>query len=87
MQLDPQAISQKRKMQMDILFKESDLKKNERLKSELEISIRELKLKESQIRSEMILKEIQLKKIEEAHMQLYNEIIKLKHQMNTFGHR
>lgn len=87
MQLDPQLQAQKKKMQMEILFKESDLKKNERLKVELEVVIRDLKHKESQLQAEMILKESQLKKAEEAHMQLQNEIIKLKHQMNAINYQ
>lgn len=84
--MDPQTQAQKRKMQTDIMFKEADLKKNERLKVEMEISIRDLKRKEAQIQAEMVQKESQLKKVEEINMQLQNEIIKLKHQMNTLGH-
>ena len=82
---DPQILADRKKIQLEILLKDSDLKKNMRSKIDVETALRDLKHKESLIQMEIISKESQLKKIEAEFMQLQNELIKLKHQMNSLG--
>jgi hypothetical protein len=84
--MDEQLISQKRKMQMEMLMKESDAKKMEREKATIETELRELKHKINLIQAEMTSKESLIKKIEGEELLLHNEIIKMKHQMNSLGH-
>lgn len=86
MQLDPQLLSQKKKMQVDIIMKESDIRKMERNKALVETELRDLKHKINLLEAEVATKESSLKKIESEHAVLYNEIVKLKHKMNTLGH-
>ena len=71
---------------MEILLKESDVKKFERVKVELEIALRDIKQKEAQLQADKASKESRLKRTEEDITQLRNEIIKLKRQMNMLGH-
>lgn len=85
MQLSPELLAQRKKMQMEIMLKDSDLKKNERGMLEAEIALRELKHKQAQIQAEFVLKENQLKKLSADHIQIQAELIKLKHQMNSLG--
>lgn len=86
MSIDPQILAERKKMQLEILLKESDLKKLERFKMQAETDIRDIKHKTDLLNAEMISKESQLKKIESEHMMLYNEIVKMKHKMNSLGH-
>ncbi|HOF42521.1 MAG TPA: hypothetical protein PLF30_00480 [Candidatus Moranbacteria bacterium] len=84
--MNPEISAQKKKMQMEILLKESDVKKFERVKVELEIALRDIKQKEAQLQADKASKESRLKRTEEDITQLRNEIIKLKRQMNMLGH-
>ncbi|EKE20184.1 MAG: hypothetical protein ACD_8C00044G0002 [uncultured bacterium] len=85
MQLDPELMHQKKKMQMDIMLKDSDLKKNEREMLAAEIAMRELKHKQAQLEMEHLAKENLWKKLSANHIQIQAELIKLKHQMNNLG--
>jgi hypothetical protein len=85
MQMDPQLMAQKKKMQMEAMLKDSEMKKNERDMVQAEIFLRDLKRKQAQLQSEFLAKEIQLKKLASEHVQLQAELIKLKHQMNNLG--
>jgi uncharacterized protein YlxW (UPF0749 family) len=80
-----QISAERRKMQMEILMKDSDIKKNERTKIEIETALRDLKHKTNLLQAEIIAKENQLKKFQADGIQLQNEIIKLKHQMTSLG--
>lgn len=84
--MDAELLAKRKKMQMEIMLKESDMKRNERLKAELEIAIRDMKHKELQLQTEEDSKESMLKKVEAEISQMQNELIKLKHKMNTLGH-
>ena len=84
--MNPEISAQKKKMQMEILLKESDVKKFVRVKDELEIALRDIKQKEAQLQADKASKESRLKRTEEDITQLRNEIIKLKRQMNMLGH-
>lgn len=83
--LSPELEAQRKKMQMEIMLKESDVKKNERMLIDIEIGMRDLKHKQTQLQSEFMFKENQYKKIEADHLQLQAELIKLKHQMINLG--
>lgn len=85
MQTDPQLMVQKKKLQMEIMLKDSDMKKNEREMLAAEIEVRELTRKQAQLQTELILKENLQKKLASNHVQLQAELIKLKHQMNSLG--
>ena len=82
---DPAISDQRKKMQLEILLKDSDVKKNMRSRIEIETALRDLKHKDNLIQAEIASKENLLKKIEAEYMQLQNELIKLKHQMNSLG--
>lgn len=83
--LDPELMRQKKKMQMDIMLKDSDLKKNERDMLAAEIAMREFKQKQTQLQMEHVLKENLWKKLNANKIQIQAELIKLKHQMNNLG--
>lgn len=83
--LSPELLHQKKKLQMDIMLKESDVKKNERISMATEIALRELKHKQTQIQSEFVIKESELKKLAAEHLLMQTELIKLKHLMNNLG--
>ena len=85
MQLSPELLTQRKKMQMEIMLKDSDMKKNDREMMAAEIAMRELKQKQTQLQMEYILKENLLKKLKADHIQIQAELIKLKHQMNNLG--
>lgn len=70
---------------MEIMLKDSDLKKNERAIIEAEVALRELKHKQTQLQTEFIVKENQAKKLSAEHIQIQAELIKLRHQMNSLG--
>lgn len=82
---NPELIAQRKKMQMEIMLKDSDLKKNERAIIETEIALRELKRKQTQLQTEFVAKESQAKRLSSEHVQIQAELIKLKHQMNSLG--
>lgn len=85
MEEDPQIKAERKKMQIEVLLKDSDVKKNMRLKLEVETALRDLKHKSDLLQAEIISKENILKKIEAENVQLQNELIKLKHKMNSLG--
>jgi chromosome segregation ATPase len=82
---DTQIKDERKKMQLEVLLKDSDVKKNMRSRIEIETALRDLKHKDNLIQAEIASKENLLKKIEAEYMQLQNELIKLKHQMNSLG--
>lgn len=83
--LEPEQLQQRKKIQMEIMLKDSDVKKNERLMLDAEIAMRELKHKMTQLQSDFIVKEGLVKKLSAEHVQLQVELVKLKHQMNNIG--
>ncbi|MDD5464260.1 MAG: hypothetical protein PHP62_03865 [Candidatus Moranbacteria bacterium] len=85
MQMDPELLAQRKKLQMAIMLKDSDIKRSERAMLDVDVVLRELKHKQSQLQTETLLKENQLKKLTADHQQMQLEIIKLKHQMNNLG--
>ena len=84
-EIDPQIKAEKKKMQIEMLLKDSDLKKNMRSRNEIETTLRDLRHKESMIQVEILSKQSQLKKIEADFIVLQNELIKLKHKQNSLG--
>ena len=74
--MNPELLAQKKKMQMEIMLKDSDVKKNAREVMQAEIEIRELKQKQNQLQVELVLKENLLKKLVATRMQIQNELIK-----------
>lgn len=85
MQMDPGLLAQKKKFQMEIMLKDSDMKKNERAMVEAEVVLRELKHKQAQLQADFIVKENLMKRLSGEHIQIQAELIKLKHQMNSLG--
>lgn len=83
---DPQIAAERKKIQLEILLKDSDVKKNMRNKMLIETDLRDLKHKNSLIQMEIISKENQLKKIEAEFILLQNELIKMKHKMSALSH-
>lgn len=81
--LDPQTQARQHRLQMDIMLKDADYKKNERKKADLDIAIRDLKKKKQQIEMEMFQKENELKKLVVTQVQLFNDIKKLKSALNN----
>lgn len=82
---DPQIKAERKKMQLEMLLKDSDVKKNMRSKIEVETTLRDLKHKESLIHMEILSKESLLKKLEAENVVLQNELIRIKHKMNSLG--
>jgi prefoldin subunit 5 len=74
-----------KKMQMEILLRDSDLKKNMHLKVEAETALRDLNHKKSLLEVEIHSKEAHLKKLEIEIIEIQNELIKMKHKMNALG--
>ncbi len=85
MQLEPEALAQKKKMQMEMILEESDVKRAQRNKLVLEAEIRELKSKKQQAEMELTLKEGKLKRTNEEIVAMQNELIKLKHKIISAG--
>lgn len=83
---DPQIAAERKKLQLEVLLKEADLKKNMRGKIDIETTLRDLRHKDISIQMEINSKENQLKKLEAEFIQLQNELIKLKHQMSALSH-
>ena len=79
---DPQVEARKHRLQMDIMIKDSDFKKNERKKIDLDVAVRDLKRKRNQIDVELQQKETELKKLTMTQVQLFNETKKLKGMLN-----
>ena len=85
MQLEPELLAQRKKMQMEIMLKDSDVKKNMRARLEAEVAVRDIKHKQAQLQMDLMQKENLLKKLQVEDMQMQNELIKMKHQMNNLG--
>ncbi|EKD46873.1 MAG: hypothetical protein ACD_67C00032G0002 [uncultured bacterium] len=83
--MNPELMAQRKKMQMEIMLKDSDLKKNERAIVEAEVALREIKHKQTQLQTEFIMKENLSKRLNAEHVQIQAELIKLRHQMNSLG--
>jgi len=81
-EIDPQKLSERKRLQIEIVLKESELKKYEREKLLLEVETRTLKSKLAQTEMEITQKQIKAKRNQDQLMILQNEIIKLKHKMN-----
>jgi hypothetical protein len=82
---DPQLNSEKRRMQVELVLKDSDLKKNLRLKMELELAIRDMKKKQVQMEFDLVAKTSLMRKVEAEIILLQNEIIKEKHKLAGLG--
>jgi len=82
MQNDPQKDARKHRIQMEIVMKDGDYKKNERKKMEVEIEIRQLKQKRVQLDSEIMAKERDLNGLHGNQLVLLGEIKKLKNELN-----
>lgn len=80
--MSPEIKAQRKKMQLEIILKESDVKKIDREKLFIEIALRDLKKKSAQIQTDLIVKESEMKKLVAEQMLIQNELIKMKHQMN-----
>lgn len=85
MEEDSQIKTETKKMQMEILLRDSDLKKNMRLKIEAETTLRDLNHKKSLLEVEIHSKEDHLKKLEVEIIEIQNELIKMKHKMSALG--
>ena len=85
-EVDPEIKASKKKLQIELILKDSDVKKNVRSGIEIETALRDLKHKESLIQMEILSKEKQLKKIEAERSFMENELIRLKHKINSLGH-
>lgn len=79
---DPQIEAQKKHIKMELILKDSDLKKNERKKVELEVRIRDLKHKKIQIETELAKCDSDMKKTMADGIVLQNEMKKLKNALN-----
>ncbi len=78
-------IAQKKRLQMESMLKQSDVKKIEHSLIEVELAMRELKHKQERLQQEFTAKENEYKKMTAAHVQMQAELIKFKHQINTLG--
>ncbi|KKQ80175.1 MAG: hypothetical protein UT03_C0031G0003 [Candidatus Moranbacteria bacterium GW2011_GWD2_38_7] len=85
MQLSPELLTQKKKLQIEIMLKDRDVKKLTRARLDAEVAIRDLKHKQAQLQMDITVKENIMKKLDAQNMQFQNELIKLKHQMNNLG--
>ena len=79
--------AQKKKMQMEIMLKETDVKRIGRAMLEIEVSMRDIKHKQAQLASEYISKELAYKKLVSDQVLMQNELIKMKHKMNNIGQK
>ena len=82
---DPQIKAERKKMQLEMLLKDSDVKKNMRSKIEVQTTLRDLRHKESLIHMDILSKESLLKRLEAEAVVLQNELIRIKHKMNSLG--
>lgn len=83
--MSPEILAQRKKMQMEIMLKETDVKKNQRETLLVEIAIRDIKHKQAQMQLDLVVKENILKRLVAEKMQVQNELIKMKHQINNLG--
>ncbi len=81
--VDPEVLARRKKIQMEIIMKESDAKRLDRDKIILEAEIRALKGKKQQIEIDSILKETKLRHMRDELMMMQNELIRLKHKMSS----
>ena len=79
---DPQKDAKRHRIQMEMVMKDGDYKKNERKKMEVEIEIRQLKQKRVQLDSEIMAKERDLNGLHGNQLVLLGEIKKLKNELN-----
>lgn len=79
---DTQKEAKKHRLQMEIVMKESDYKKEEHKKVEMEIEIRKLKQKQQQIVMEIATKERDMGKLHGEQLMRFAEIKKLKNELN-----
>lgn len=83
--MEPELLAQKKKMQISVMLKDSDVRKIERAILQTEVEMRDIKHKQAQLQSELIAKEGVYKKLAGEKMLMQNELIKLKHQINNLG--
>ncbi|MEI7621448.1 MAG: hypothetical protein WCJ51_02855 [Candidatus Moraniibacteriota bacterium] len=81
--MDPEILRKRKKLQVELVLKDSDAKKAEREKILLEVEIRGLKNKQQQLTVEMATKEVKLKKTQQDLLAIQNELVKMKHQLNS----
>ena len=78
-------LAQKKKLQMEAMLKQTDVKKIEHSLIEVELAMREIKHKQERLQQEFTAKENEYKKMTANHTQMQAELIKFKHQINTLG--
>lgn len=81
---DPQKEAKKRSLQMEAILRESEYRKNERKKTELEGMIRELKRKKIQLEMDIKKAEGDMARIGAAQIALANEMRRLKREVQLF---
>ncbi|MEI8343352.1 MAG: hypothetical protein WCF93_00200 [Candidatus Moraniibacteriota bacterium] len=81
--IDPEVLARRKKIQVEIIIKESDARRLERNKIALEAEIHAMKSKKQQIELDVAIKESKLKHMQDELMMMQNELIKLKHQMSS----
>jgi len=81
--IEPEVLARRKKLQVEIIIKESDTKRLDRNKVALEAEIRALKSKKQQIEIDLTLKDSKLKHMQEELTMMQNELIALKHKMNS----
>lgn len=77
-EIDPQIVAHRRRLQMDVLIKEGDYKKNEQRKNQLNVKIRQAQRKMSLLKIEIEKDKSELEKFVFSQMTLSKEIKKLK---------
>lgn len=80
---DPQKEAKKRALQMEAILRESEYRKNERKKTELEGVIRELKRKRMQMEMDIKKAEGDAARIAASQIALANEMRRLKREIQV----
>jgi|GEM_PF-4858826 len=83
---DPALERQTARLRMEIMLKQSDIKKNDRALLEAEIYLRDIKHKQAQLQTDFLQKENKFEQLTKDHVQMQAELIKLTHQLNGLGH-
>jgi hypothetical protein len=79
---DPEVNSKRKKIRMEMILKDSDIKKNSRKIIELEMQTRDLKRKKTIIEMDLAKIELETKKIQGLQTVLQLEYKKIKNNLN-----
>jgi hypothetical protein len=79
---DPAIESKKRRIKMEMILKDSDLKKCLRNMVDLEVQLRDLKRKKIQIETEIAAADLHYKKCQTDQVVMQNELKRLKNSLN-----